>query len=156
MSQWCPAGSASRPCRIPYGWSAIGKTTFAPAATARSATASGSSTTRLMRTLVPPRVVGLRLKAGGVLVNGVEALTVDRHLDDELSARTRLARDLGRSECLPVELDGCARVLDGEEGRQRHARHISTPPLSWTLGTRRAAVANSPFAQHTATSASPQ
>src|SRR5438552_6514923 len=90
-----------------------------------------------------------------VLVNGVEALTVDRHLDDELPARARLARDPGRSERLLVELDGCARVLDVEEGRQRHARHISTLPLSWTPCTRRAAVANSPSAQHTATSASP-
>jgi hypothetical protein len=25
ISQWWPNGSANRPCRSPYGWSAIGK-----------------------------------------------------------------------------------------------------------------------------------
>src|SRR5438552_14317906 len=90
-----------------------------------------------------------------VLVNGGEALTVDRHLDDELPGRSRLPRELDRPECLLVKLDDAARILDREERSHLYARHTSISSLAWIRCARRAPSRTSPFAQHTATRASP-
>src|ERR1019366_6452368 len=64
ISQWCPNGSTIRPKRQPY-WLPTGQTTVAPAATARSKAASGSSTVITIRTEPPPRDSGLKLKCSG-------------------------------------------------------------------------------------------
>src|ERR1022692_3494840 len=62
ISQWCPNGSTIRPKRQPY-WLPTGQTTVAPAATARSKAASGSSTVITIRTEPPPRDSGLKNSA---------------------------------------------------------------------------------------------
>src|SRR5206468_2420831 len=64
ISQWCPKGSTIRPSRQPYS-SLMGRTTVAPAATARSKAASGLSTTITMRTVPPPSDSGAKLKCSG-------------------------------------------------------------------------------------------
>src|SRR5256714_68851 len=90
ISQWWPNGSSTRPCRQPYGWSAIGKTTCAPSATARAATASGSSTLSWIRTDVPPSFAGLTLNASGTsstTMNGAPSSASSATMPFGLSAR---------------------------------------------------------------------
>src|SRR5262249_18334418 len=64
ISQWCPNGSTTRPTRQPC-WLPTGHTTAAPAETARSNAASGSSRINRSRTVPPPSDSGLKLPWGG-------------------------------------------------------------------------------------------
>src|SRR5207302_3917697 len=89
---------------------------------------------------------GADIERGAVLLDGEEMLVADGELDDELSGRSRLARDLLCVEGPRVEVDRRASIAHGEH--RRELDHFDHRHGARELG-------RIPYAQHPATSANP-
>ncbi len=122
ISHSWPNGSTMRPRRQPCS-SPTAAVSLAPACTARSTTASGSSTTSKVRPVAPPIACGLSRFIAGLAAATQNAASPNGELGDDVVALSDTVHHR-RAERRLVERDGCRGAIDPQLGLE--ARHCGS------------------------------